>query len=907
MKRSWPAILIGVALIVVLVPGAQFLTILTVNSDLETATPVGWAVGLIFSFVLIAATVRWLGKRSTLDRPRLVIIYCMLTISVPVMNLGLIRQVFWAMYAVTNEYLRIGNSTYRIAFNAQNPHWFPVVPTLEGLAYNKADRLLRLLQDHGVLKQRAAIQRQLAAGQPADLTQLGADECATLLAQGKDRPGLREQMERATARSREAATRLTASLAGVDEFALSALPAFAGALDVSSAQRLERELARVSDRAAFDAQGTSYLSHLPAWRADVTVLARADYAAVRTALAEPLVSHYRAWDAARLNRERGSFLYRLSKADRVQLMMQDGRDSQPNQNVLGFAQTLWDDATAQQAKQQQPWRENIAEVIARLPWLLWVWPVVLWGALCLVIFGLLLGLADWLRKKWIERENLAFPLVEVADSLLRQDAELESAEDPRHPPARRRGFAPLWAGGVAAGLVWVSVEALGHYGFLGSQPIVCLDVTKQVFAQNAALREMTGVVLVISPIVLGLAFLVSLEISFSVWALFFILNFAFMLCRLGGIEVKAPLFTGWAGGRFFPFWIEQFLGASVCFSAILLTKACGGRAKSRQWLGGAALALAGVALLGHFGMTNLAFIALVALLVVAQTVTAARLRAETGLPTHHVSYEFSKLPMVFGLTGWLGAEVYTRFIALAFLPMSLLTRLLPQQLENLELARRHKVAPRTIVISAVVGFATAWVVGAGSFLIFSYYLGDSFQGNAALPGQGPATTAGILRYPLWVSHFFGENGLDKFTQVHWKRIGFMALGAGIVGALVFLRQRFLKFPLHPLGYLILLFSIYYEWISPYYKGDGQSRETSWLWGSVFVAWLVKKLIIKYGGMTTYKHTKPLFLGLVIGAVVAIFGWNVCDLICSVHAEHVLQPGDFVKHFLDKPAFSPRFY
>ena len=62
-------------------------------------------------------------------------------------------------------------------------------------------------------------------------------------------------------------------------------------------------------------------------------------------------------------------------------------------------------------------------------------------------------------------------------------------------------------------------------------------------------------------------------------------------------------------------------------------------------------------------------------------------RAETGLPTHHTTYEFAKLPLIFGLTGFTGATVYTRFITLAFLPVTLLFRTLPQQLENLELSR----------------------------------------------------------------------------------------------------------------------------------------------------------------------------------------------------------------------------
>lgn len=920
--KSFPVILLGMLLLVVLVPVTQFLTMGAVNSDLETATPVGWALGLIFSFVLIAAVIRLLAKRQSLSRPNLVILYCMLTIGVPLMNIGLVRTVFQSIYAVAGEYLLAGTSTYRTAYDAQRPQWFPVVPPADALAWHKTDRLLRLLQDSAAVKQRAAAQRQLVAGQTNDVSKLGVDECGALLAAGKDWPGLRERLATATARSADAAAKLPAVLADVDELEAGLLPVNLAAMDQSSRNRLERELSALPavDRTALESRVTALETRAAALRLEVTALSRADWARAREAVAAGLRTRYARLEAAELSRIRGSFMYRLSRADRREIIRQDGRDGAPNENLSAFQNSLWSDQTAMQERNRQSSVTNFRMVWERLPWRLWVRPLVLWGALCAVIFGLVLALADWLRHKWIERENLAFPLVEVADFLLRHDARLETAEDARAPERRRGLFHPLWWIGVGLGVVWISAEAFGHYGFSGKTTVVFFDVSKEVFAQNAALREMTNVYLVLSPIVIGLTFLVSLEISFSVWVIFFGLNFVAMLCRTANPNIVDPLYTGYGGGRQFPFWMEQFMGASLCFGAMMLWKSYrqGGQTTGPSTSAGtpgsalrltivAALALVGVALLWSYGLTNLAFIALIVVLVLGQTVAAARVRAETGLHTQHVSYEFTKLPIVWGLTGWTGAEIYTRFIALACLPVTLLTRVLPQQLENYELARRHQVSARTITVSAIVAFLTALVVGTVSFLVFSYFWGGAFH-SGALPGQGAGNAQSIARYPLWVSHFLGEAGLDKYTEVHWLRVWFVVAGAAIVGGLTRLRQRFLRFPLHPLGYLLILMSVYYDYVSPYYKGDGRgSKESSWLWGSVFVAWLAKKLIIKYGGMNTYKQTKPLFLGLVVGAVVTVFAWNMTDFVCSLIAQNREQTGTFIKHFVDKPAFSPRFY
>jgi hypothetical protein len=321
------------------------------------------------------------------------------------------------------------------------------------------------------------------------------------------------------------------------------------------------------------------------------------------------------------------------------------------------------------------------------------------------------------------------------------------------------------------------------------------------------------------------------------------------------------------------------------------------------------LILAG--LLWDFGLTHLPFMAFIAACALALTITAARVRAETGLPTHHTTYEFAKLPLIFGLTGMTGATVYTRFITLAFLPVTLLFRTLPQQLENLELARRHRLSYRTVAVATFAAFVVALTWGGLCALIYSYYLGDRFTGALIYPGQGETSNLQIAHYPLWVSHFLGESGLDKFDQVHGIRLVFIGIGAAVVFALTALRSRFLNFPLHPIGYLLMLLSIFYLWNSPYLRGGAVSEaekvEESYLWGSALVAWLIKSLIVKYGGMTAYKRAKPLFIGLVIGAVFAIFAWNAFDLACSLAAEQVAEPPAWMKPFQDRPPYSPRFY
>jgi hypothetical protein len=75
--------------------------------------------------------------------------------------------------------------------------------------------------------------------------------------------------------------------------------------------------------------------------------------------------------------------------------------------------------------------------------------------------------------------------------------------------------------------------------------------------------------------------------------------------------------------------------------------------------------------------------------------------------------------------------------------------------------------------------------------------------------------------------------------------------AGVVGfsitiALVVLRSIFLRFPLHPLGFVMVM-----SYANP-------------IWGPFLIIYIIKSLILRIGGMGSYRKAIPFFLGLVIG-------------------------------------------
>jgi hypothetical protein len=79
-----------------------------------------------------------------------------------------------------------------------------------------------------------------------------------------------------------------------------------------------------------------------------------------------------------------------------------------------------------------------------------------------------------------------------------------------------------------------------------------------------------------------------------------------------------------------------------------------------------------------------------------------------------------------------------------------------------------------------------------------------------------------------------------------------------------MRSHFFWWPFHPMGYVL----------APMWF-------THHLWMSVFVAWTIKALILRYGGLRAYAKALPLFLGLILGDCVIGSIWALLNLLLGI--------------------------
>jgi len=48
----------------------------------------------------------------------------------------------------------------------------------------------------------------------------------------------------------------------------------------------------------------------------------------------------------------------------------------------------------------------------------------------------------------------------------------------------------------------------------------------------------------------------------------------------------------------------------------------------------------------------------------------------------------------------------------------------------------------------------------------------------------------------------------------------------------------------------------------------------WLWCATLVGWLIKLLVVRYGGMKSYRQFIPFFIGLILGDYITGCTWAI---------------------------------
>jgi hypothetical protein len=162
-------------------------------------------------------------------------------------------------------------------------------------------------------------------------------------------------------------------------------------------------------------------------------------------------------------------------------------------------------------------------------------------------------------------------------------------------------------------------------------------------------------------------------------------------------------------------------------------------------------------------------------------------------------------------------------------------------LEGMRLAEMAKVRQRAMMRWLAVAMAVGTLMAVVNYLGYNYEHGlNYFEGR---PGTADWRTGVVTNEYNELNHYVvTPSGADHL------RVAYTVGGAIVAFLLAAGRRLWLGFPLHPVGYVLA---------TAY--GD-----TSPMWWPFFVIWLLKAMLLKYGGLRAYRRALPFFVGVIVG-------------------------------------------
>ncbi|MCG3178471.1 MAG: hypothetical protein BIFFINMI_00798 [Phycisphaerae bacterium] len=491
---------------------------------------------------------------------------------------------------------------------------------------------------------------------------------------------------------------------------------------------------------------------------------------------------------------------------------------------------------------------------APIPWSAWVGPAVSWGAFLIASWVMMLGLAMIVTPQWRLNERLAFPLLTVERSMIEE-------------PGEGRFFAPLFrsrAFWIAAAVIFLVHFLIGVNQYrpdIAPRIPIGWDLTSLLneppwSALAGSLRKARVYFMLV-----GVTFFMPNRVGFSIW--FTVV--AYGVYRMIGYSYFPPFDDS--------VMLDHRDGAMLAIALVVLFI---GRAHWARVLGGmfarastpaqrrdrkaAWLLMAGLA--GMFawmcwvGVSPVWSLLLVGFAFIICLVIS-RVVAETGMPFIRMYAEpVSFMRLVPGawlspITLWMGGVVAFLF------PMSSRVNPAAMMMHGTGLDEQADPRYRLRLGYLFLGVLVLGVVVSGmAHLVSNYRHGSTMDPTASSPIN------------LWGTQRLDETHRDMSDLdrggispgLHSASLH-LGLGAGAALLLYWACLTMPRWPLHPIGLLL---------IRTNYGDVG--------WASIMVGWTLKILLVSFGGARLYRRARPVFLGLIIGEVLAAVFWALTPAI-----------------------------
>lgn len=498
-----------------------------------------------------------------------------------------------------------------------------------------------------------------------------------------------------------------------------------------------------------------------------------------------------------------------------------------------------------------------------IPWEAWLPSLAMWGILLIALYLVMISTMVIMRRQWIERERLIYPIVQVPTEMLQEGKDDDNS---LLPPFFRNPL--MWAGFLLPAIV-SSLNALhAYHNFI---PGIQLIMSVPIF------RNTISLIFRLSFPMLGFSYLINLDIAFSLW--FFNLIAKGISGTLNVLGVASTEKLGVYGVQSEPILAHQGQGAMIVLVlfGLWLARAHLRDVVRKAWQGDAAIGENGAPIDDRVEMMSYRGAALT--WAVSMLVITIWLVASGMAPWVAIALLLTAILIFIGLT----RVVVESGVATAVGPMianSVIVSAVgssvlgPAGMIGMAYTYVWSADIRTFVMaSAAHGLKLADLLTSSRRPLFWLML---LAVTISLVGS--VYTVLVLCYEYGginlSSWFFGGGVRAPFeyiavkmntpTVANWAGTVHTLVGGGVMTVLMMARHHLLWWPLHPIGYPI-----------------GAVWLMDQLWFSIFLAWLIKVSVMKYGGPALFQRTRPFFLGLILGQFVISGIWLFIDFLTGM--------------------------
>jgi hypothetical protein len=465
----------------------------------------------------------------------------------------------------------------------------------------------------------------------------------------------------------------------------------------------------------------------------------------------------------------------------------------------------------------------------------WLQPALWWTAWGSALLWVSLCLNVIVRRRWSHDEQLPFPMTILPVQM----------SDPQATLFRSPLF---WIGVVVAASIGLA-QAIAL--LVPSLPVIPTGIDYSSYVANNRPWDAIRIAhFSWQPWHLGLAYLMPLELSFSLMVFSVFWRAEYILTRHLGWSVSS-----WGG---FPYGEQQIMGAYLALFAIfvwlerrylmqVLRKALGlpsyadDSEEAFSYRAAVLGALAGIGFIWWFlartGMQQF----VIALFLGGYFLTAmmmSRLRAQLGPPSNEM---WGTMPD-FALTQYPGTRsLHPRTLAVLGLLRPYLREQTanpaPVQLETLRMAQALKVKPKRLALMM------ALIAPLG---VLAYFWASLHIGSDLGLGSGKVARGMIFHTRITVQTM--EEWLTLPSPPDWGGTAAIGVGFLVTILLMAVKLRLPLWPLHPVAFPL-----------------GLDMTVDDMLPAITLTWLAKSLLLRYGGLRAHRTALPLFLGLIVGA------------------------------------------